>query len=136
MVEPLITATRLKSTPNATANATLAFVEALLKADERKLHAQVLLDGEFCDIRGVCGAPILLTANGWRVASHEPLTLHEQHRLRAAAAATHYVFDLALRASAGAGQIDSQSSAAVTLDGHPWMPSTASMQQNRPDGFA
>ena len=95
LVEPYITVTRLKSTPNATANATLAFIEALVKADERKLHGQVLLDGEFCDISGVCGAPIQLTTSGWRIASHGPLTWHERHQLALSKQATDYVLDLA-----------------------------------------
>ena len=97
MVEPLITVTRLKSTPNATAHATLAFVAALVRADERKLHGQVFLDGEFGDVHGVCGAPIELMQGCWRVASHEPLTWDERQRLKRAEKATNYVLDLAAR---------------------------------------
>ena len=111
MVEPYITVTRLNSTPNATANATLAFIEALVRADERKLHGQVLLDGEFCDISGVCGAPIQLTTSGWHIASHEPLTWHERHQIDLAKQATDYVLDLAARASSGAGHAEDASPA-------------------------
>ena len=94
-VEPLITADRLRSTPNATANAVLGFIAAWVVADERRVDAQVLLDGEFCDLRGVCGAPIQLHGQGWRVAAHGEVSNDEAVALQSATVACRYTADLA-----------------------------------------
>ena len=85
MVEPLITVNALHSTPNATANATVSCLDALLSADERKIHGQVLLQGEFYGLEGVCGVPICLRATGWCIAAgSQSLSELEIERLRRA----------------------------------------------------
>ena len=50
--EPFIAVARLRSTRDATAHATLAFVATLIEADARKLHGQSILDGQFCGLAG------------------------------------------------------------------------------------
>lgn len=94
-IEPAITNTGLGSTPHATANATMAFVTAFVMGDERKLHGQVVLHGEFSGKDGVTGAPLQLSSGGWCIAAHEPLTPREQHYLDRAIKAADYVVDLA-----------------------------------------
>jgi len=64
-VEPFITAFCVHSTPNATANATLVLLQALMACDYRKVYGQVLLDGEFLGIRGICGVPLALDSDQW-----------------------------------------------------------------------
>jgi malate dehydrogenase len=81
LLEPLITARVLCSTPNATANATLDCIAALRHADDRKVHGQVLLKGEFYGLHGVVGVPLALRQSEWRVGSYEPLTSEEVSRL-------------------------------------------------------
>jgi malate dehydrogenase len=51
-VQPLITWRSIHSTPNATANATLRFLTELLASNQRPLHGQVLLSGEFLKFKG------------------------------------------------------------------------------------
>lgn len=77
-VQPLITLHTLHSTPNATANATLSFLAALFGKNERPLHGQVLLAGDFCGIHGVCGVPVNVERNGWRIREIESLTGEEK----------------------------------------------------------
>ena len=81
LLEPLVTARILCSTPNATANATLDCVAALRHADDRMVHGQVLLKGEFYGMHGVLGVPLGLRHFESHVASHEPLTRDEVSRL-------------------------------------------------------
>ena len=64
-IEPFITATCMHSTPNATANATLQCLAATLAGDGRRIHCQVLLEGEALDLYGVCGIPLTVSRNGW-----------------------------------------------------------------------
>ncbi len=87
LVEPLVTTKLLRSTPNATANAILDCLGAFIAADERKLHGQVLLQGEFYGITGVCGIPLCLRRSGWHMAAADPLTDTEAGRLRRASTA-------------------------------------------------
>lgn len=84
-VQPLITWRTLHSTPNATANATLRFLTELLANNQRPLHGQVLLSGEFSEIQGVCGAPLNLSNDGWRVRPMKPLMKEEESRISLAA---------------------------------------------------
>jgi malate dehydrogenase len=65
VVEPFITAHCLHSTPNATCNAVLHCLAAVLAEDGRRLNAQVLLENETLSIAGVCGVPIRLDHEGW-----------------------------------------------------------------------
>jgi malate dehydrogenase len=67
MVEPVITFHSMRSTPNATANATISCLAALLASDRREVHGQVMLEGEFLGIHGVCGVPLMLDQEYWRV---------------------------------------------------------------------
>ncbi|MBE7157306.1 MAG: lactate dehydrogenase [Rhodospirillales bacterium] len=87
LIEPIVTFKLLRSTPNATANATLDCLSAFIAADERKLHGQVLLQGEFYGITGVCGIPLCLRRSGWHMAAADPLTEAEAGRLRRASTA-------------------------------------------------
>jgi malate dehydrogenase len=55
----------MRSTPNATANATLHVIAAALADDHRRIHGQVILAGECLDIHGAFGIPIALDRRGW-----------------------------------------------------------------------
>ena len=85
MVEPTITGHAMRSTPNATANATLHCLAAAIKNDHRLIHGQVLLQGEFMDLDGICGVPLNITRQGWQIARMETLTTDEQGQVRRAA---------------------------------------------------
>jgi malate dehydrogenase len=65
-VEPFITVHTMHSTPNATSNATLYCLAAVLANDRRRVHGQVRLEGEALDLHGVCGIPLTLGHDGWR----------------------------------------------------------------------
>lgn len=77
-LQPLITGHAMHSTPNATANATLHCLSAALANDHRRIHGQVLLDGEFLGLSGVCGVPLNINRDGWRVAQLEMLSVAER----------------------------------------------------------
>jgi malate dehydrogenase len=64
-IEPFITTHCMRSTPNATANATLRVIAAALADDHRRIHGQVMLDGECFDVHGAFGIPIALDRRGW-----------------------------------------------------------------------
>jgi malate dehydrogenase len=64
-IEPSISVHCMHSTPNATANATLQVIAAALADDHRRIHGQVMLDGECFGIHGVFGIPISLDRRGW-----------------------------------------------------------------------
>jgi malate dehydrogenase len=66
-VEPRITAQSIHSTPNATANATVQLIAAALAADGRAVHGQVQLGREAFGIEGVCGVPIVINRDGWKL---------------------------------------------------------------------
>jgi len=84
-IEPFITATCMHSTPNATANATLQCLAATLAGDGRRIHGQVLLEGEVLDLYGVCGIPISVSRNGWRREPIDGLTSAEAEAIVSAA---------------------------------------------------
>jgi malate dehydrogenase len=77
-VEPFITAHTMRSTPNATANATLQCLAAVVDDDYHELHGQVLLRGEVLDLNGVCGVPITLSRDGWRHCAMDWLSEEER----------------------------------------------------------
>ncbi len=77
-VEPFITAHSMRSTPNATSNATMQCIVAALASDRRRVHGQVLLQGEVLDLHGVCGVPITLCRDGWRAEPLNWLTVPEK----------------------------------------------------------
>ncbi len=85
-VEPFITAHCQHSTPQATANATLDLVRALLANDGRRVHGQVPLEGEAFDVHGVFGVPLTLGAHGWRVGPLPELAAGERELIRNSAA--------------------------------------------------
>jgi malate dehydrogenase len=55
----------MRSTPNATANATLHVIAAAIADDHRRIHGQVVLEGECLNIYGAFGMPIALDRRGW-----------------------------------------------------------------------
>lgn len=77
-LEPLLTTRILHSTPNATANATMECIQALIEADDRTIHGQVVLSGEFEGIHGVFGVPIRLRREGWSLAPYARLSDDER----------------------------------------------------------
>jgi malate dehydrogenase len=85
MVEPTVTGHAMHSTPNATANATLQCLSAIMTNDHRRIHGQVLLHGEFLNIDGICGVPLNVDQNGWQIAQLDGLTSDEQVQIRYAA---------------------------------------------------
>jgi malate dehydrogenase len=96
-VQPLITWRTIHSTPNATANATLRFLTELLANNQRPLHGQVLLSGEFSEIQGVCGVPLDINNDGWRVRPVKPLLEEEESKISfAAASIERYVSEVRL----------------------------------------
>jgi malate dehydrogenase len=80
-VEPFITLQCMHSTPNATANATLHCLEAVLANDSRRIHGQVLLEGEVLGMHGVCGVPIALSRTGWQSEGVDGLAASEREML-------------------------------------------------------
>jgi malate dehydrogenase len=80
-IEPFLTAHLLHSTPNATTNATIYCIAAALTNDGRPVHGQVLADGHFGDLNGVCGVPVTLSRVGWKAAQEAVLTDKERLRL-------------------------------------------------------
>jgi malate dehydrogenase len=72
-VEPRITVEAMRSTPNATANATVQLIAAALAPDSQAVHGQVQLRREVFDVEGVCGVPIVLDRDGWRLRHVEEL---------------------------------------------------------------
>jgi malate dehydrogenase len=85
LVEPMITGHTMRSTPNATANATLQCLAAALTDDRSRIHGQILLHGEFLTLNGVCGVPIDLNREGWQVAQLDTLTADERVQIKRAA---------------------------------------------------
>jgi malate dehydrogenase len=85
LVEPMITGHTMHSTPNATANATLHCIAAAMVNDRRRIHGQVMLDGECLDLNGVCGVPLNVNREGWQVAQLDALTTNEQIQIKNAA---------------------------------------------------
>jgi malate dehydrogenase len=81
-VEPSITFHSLGSTPNATANATLEFLTAVLANDHRRIHGQVDLSGEVLGLYGVCGIPLTIRKNGWQAEPLDWLESEEIHALQ------------------------------------------------------
>ena len=84
--QPLITGHAIHSTPNATANATLRFLSAALGTDSHPLQGQVVLDGEFASIHGVCGVPLIVKRDGWELGTLNLPTEEELAQVRLAAA--------------------------------------------------
>lgn len=80
-VEPFITGVSMNSTPNATSNATLQCIAAVLASDRRRIHGQVRLEGDVLDLYGACGMPITLGREGWRAEPLDWLSLQEKQLL-------------------------------------------------------
>ncbi len=84
-VQPLITWHTMRSTPHATANATLRFLIASLSDTTHSLRGQVFLSGDIFDLKGVCGVPVDVSRRGWTINRMESLDHIEQERVRKAA---------------------------------------------------
>jgi malate dehydrogenase len=80
VVEPYITFHSLRSTPNATANATVQVIAAAAANDRRRIHGQVDVKGEVAGLHGVCGVPVTIGLDGWRP---EPLHWLNPEEIRA-----------------------------------------------------
>lgn len=66
VVKPFFTHfTAGRTTEMATAHAVADIVSAYVSGEQRVLPAQVLLDAEWLDFRGVLAAPIVLSPDGW-----------------------------------------------------------------------
>ena len=98
LVEPSLTVRLMGSTPNATANATLDCIAAIRHADGRKVHGQVLLNGEFCHVTGVVGAPLALRRSEWRIGTYLPLAAGEATQLREVSSRINILYSHLLRA--------------------------------------
>jgi hypothetical protein len=60
----------------------------LWAVDRRGIHGQVVLRKEVLDLRGVCGIPLTVWANGWRA---EPLDWLEPDEVRAVKKSTESI---------------------------------------------
>jgi malate dehydrogenase len=85
LVEPTITVHTARSTPNATANATLHCLAAAMGKEPRRVRGQVLLHGEFLNLSGVCGVPLDVNRDGWKVSQCDTLTSEEREQITASA---------------------------------------------------
>lgn len=81
-VEPFITAHCQHSTPQATANATLGLLAAMLANDGRRVHGQVALDREAFGVSGVFGVPLSVGMHGWRIGALPELARSEEMLVR------------------------------------------------------
>jgi malate dehydrogenase len=99
-VEPFITAHSMRSTPNATTNATLQCIAAVLANDRRRVHGQVLLQGEVLDLHGICGVPITLGRDGWHHETLDWLSSAERRAILDAAGSINKFILSVLRQSA------------------------------------
>jgi malate dehydrogenase len=88
-VEPFITAHSMRSTPNATSNAVLQCITAVLAGDRRRIHGQVQLEGDLLSLYGTCGVPVTLSRDGWQADSLDRLTSLEEHLLLDSAVSIH-----------------------------------------------
>jgi malate/lactate dehydrogenase len=58
---------------------------AIIASDGRQMHGQVSLEEEVYGLRGVCGVPITLNSDGWRVLAMNNIEDTEQKMLHQAA---------------------------------------------------
>jgi hypothetical protein len=61
-------------------------LSAILEINDRRLHGQVLLSGQFSAIHGVCGVPLDVNRNGWQIGKIAIDTDDDRSQLRLAAA--------------------------------------------------
>ena len=54
-----------KKDQNEFLNAVAEIAAAVVTGEQKALPAQVVLDGEWLDLHGVVGAPVILTPDGW-----------------------------------------------------------------------
>jgi malate dehydrogenase len=64
-----------RTTEMATAHAVAEIVAAIVTGEQKALAAQVALDGEWLNLRGVVAAPVILSLGGWE--HLYPLTLED-----------------------------------------------------------
>jgi malate dehydrogenase len=79
----------MRSTPNATSNAVLQCIAAVLAGDRRRVHGQVQLEGDLLSLYGTCGVPVTLSREGWQADSLDRLTSLEEHLLLDSAVSIH-----------------------------------------------
>ena len=97
---PAFRATSLEFTPalkdgRGSSSSTLRFLTAALSKEPSLLHGQVLLFGEFFDIHGVCGVPLEVSDQGWRVGKVGSYLPEEERRVNhAAVSIKKYLTDL------------------------------------------
>jgi len=75
-----------RTTELATAHAVVDVVGFLVRGEQAAIPAQVILDGEFDELRGPLAVPVLLSSVGWsqtvstEVADDERAALRQAHR--------------------------------------------------------
>lgn len=93
VLRPYITHWSGAKTVYATAHATVDLVQEVVGGFDKVVPVQVLLQGEWCDIHGPFGAPVVLTANGWNAVVELPLTAAEEALVRQASASINQKYD-------------------------------------------
>jgi malate dehydrogenase len=84
VLRPYLTHWSGAKTANATAHATVELVKELAGGYDKVVPVQVMLAGEFYDVHGPFGVPVVLTAHGWRTVMHVALAPAEEALLRQA----------------------------------------------------
>jgi malate dehydrogenase len=85
VVKPFFTHfTAGRTTEMVTAHAVADIVAALVAGEQRVLPAQVALDGEWLNLRGVVAAPVILSLDGWEYVYPLELNADEAAALNAA----------------------------------------------------
>jgi malate dehydrogenase len=82
VVKPYVTQFSGARSPASTAEMILRLLGALLSGGQVLTAAQIRLEGEFLDLRGVVGAPIVLTLNGVDRVVPYALSVEEQAQVR------------------------------------------------------
>lgn len=72
------------TTEVVTARAVADIVEAIIEGHRRLITAQVLFSGDWHDIHGVVGAPVLIGPDGWTTSDAIPLAADEEAALHLA----------------------------------------------------
>lgn len=85
LVKPYITHLSGARTPVGSAEIIVRLVETLVDGGQALTAAQVAIEGEFLGIRGVTGAPVLISNHGVSVLDNIKLTDEEAERVRASA---------------------------------------------------
>jgi len=84
VLRPYLTHWSGAKTANATAHATVELVKELVGGYDKVVPVQVMLEGEFYDVHGPFGVPVVLTAHGWQTVMPVALAPAEEALLRQA----------------------------------------------------